>query len=356
MLEFEMAILGFLILVSAFFSGSEIALFSLSRIKVRMMVKEGRRGAKSVHKLKKDPHRLLITVMLGNTLANIAAASLATFVATETFGSWGVGLATGVMTLLILVFGEITPKSLAIAHAEGLSLLAAPLLEAISYFLIPVATILESLTGGILRIFGIKKEEGSMTLTEDEIKAIVSMGAEDGVIEKGEEKLIRKVFEFNDIPVKEIMVPKEKMTCLDGDQILGECLGMLTNTPFTRIPVYRGSPDRKENFVGILYRKDVLTYTGRDEFHRKIWRIARKPPFFVDENQKVDDLLDEFQKRRIHLAIVIDDKKQVKGLVTLEDSLEELVGEIVDETDIVKPKKKKPKIEGRGRLIGSRKL
>ncbi len=319
------------------FSGIEIAFFSLSDIKVRNLVEKKVKNAKAVKKLKDNPERLLITILIGNNVVNIGAASFATVVATNLFGSSGVGIATGVMTFLVLVFGEITPKTIANTKNEKISLMTARPLLLLMYILYPIIWVLELITKFIAKLTG---GEENAIVSEEELKTMAKVGVEEKAIEKYEGEIISKVFELNDITASDIMTVKSEMEILDSELELCEALPIIAKSPFSRIPIYK---DEKYNIVGVVYTKDILKEGSKcivnpdkyDDRDLKLSDVCRKP-LFVPGQRLINDLLKDFQKKHIQLALVVDESGGLIGLVTLEDILEELVGEIIDETDIEK--------------------
>jgi len=318
-----------LLFISALFSSSETAFTALNKARVRRLKDQKVKGAVLLERLIEDQQRLLSTLLLGNNLVNIFIASLATKLATDYFGNAGVGIATGLVTFLIIIFGEITPKNYAVRHAERVALLAAPLIAALSYVLYPVARVFVLLSNSLLRMLGQEVIKGQPFLTPEEIKAIVAIGEEEGVLEEEERKMIHSILEFGDTIVKEIMVPRTDIVALPEDTTLKEALEVARKEGYSRIPVYSGSID---NIVGILYVKDIIVFLERGKMDLKVKEIMREP-FFVPETKRVDELLKEFQKNKTHMAIVLDEYGGTAGLVTLEDVLEEIVGEIFDEYD-----------------------
>jgi CBS domain containing-hemolysin-like protein len=321
----EYIILIILILFSAFFSSSETALFSLSEVKARILLEQKRKGAGVLYKLKRNPEKLIVTILLGNNIVNIAASALATVISTNLFGSFGVGIAIGVMTFLILVFGEIIPKSIAIAKAEKLSLLIAKPILFFMYLFWPLVWFF----GWVAKIAGSSK----ILVSASEIKTTAVMGLESGSIEKDEEKIIERAVEFADIDAEDVMTPRVDMFYLDGSLTLSKALSDIVGSPFSRIPIYL---ENKDNIIGILYIKDVLRHIAEmDKDDIKLSYLSKKP-FIVPEKMAINNLFKEFQRRHIHMAIAVDEYGGVTGLVTMEDLLEELVGEILDESDLDK--------------------
>lgn len=326
-----------LIVLSACFSGIEIAFFSLSEIKVRNLVEKKVKNSRTVKRLKDNPERLLITILIGNNVVNIGAASLATVVATSFFGSSGVGIATGVMTFLVLVFGEITPKSIANVKNEKISLFVAKPLLFLMYVLYPIILILELITKFITKLTG---GQVKALVSEEELKTMAKVGVEEQAIEKHEGEIISKVFELNDITADDVMTISSEMQILDSAMKLCDALPIISESPFSRIPIYK---DDKGNIVGVVYVKDILAESSQcviapekyNKTAKTLMDISRKP-LFVPGQRLIYDLLKDFQKKHLQIAIVVDESGSVLGLVTLEDILEELVGEIIDETDIEK--------------------
>jgi len=318
-----------LVFLSGIFSGSETAIISISNAKVRSLVKENLRGANTLSLLKKNPHKLLITILIGNNLVNIGASVLATVVFTEFFGSSGLGIATGVMTLFILIFGEITPKSFATKYSVKVSLLAAKPLYIMQIVFSPIIWFLDKIVKFLIKIFGedIKDDQ----VSEEEIKAIIDIGAEEGSILKAEKELLKNVLQFNDIHVEEVMTPRVSVDALPIESTLQEAVDFVIHKSHSRIPVYK---DTIDNIVGIITIKDVLIMSEKYHTNKKLENVELKKPIVVPVSKKIDVLFREFQYARTHLAIVIDEYGGTAGIVTLEDLLEEIVGEIIDESDI----------------------
>ncbi|MCK4433557.1 MAG: HlyC/CorC family transporter, partial [Methanomicrobia archaeon] len=242
------------------------------------------------------------------------------------FGSKGIGVAVGVMTFLILVFGEITPKSYAIRKAESLALFVAPLFDFLSKIFYPINIAFN----GISNLFLGKNVKNTPTFTEDEIKTLIDVGEEEGTIAEDEKEMITSIFEFGDTRIKEIMVPRVDIVCAEAEETLKEVLNKAIKAGCSRLPVYK---DTVDNIVGILYVKDLLKYLKDGNFNVSADKIKREA-YFIPETKRADDLLREMQKKRVHMAIVISEYGGVMGLVTLEDLLEEIVGEIFDEYDV----------------------
>lgn len=316
-----------LILLSAFFSGSEIALFSIGEARVRALVEEGRRGSAGLRRLKSNPERLLATILVGNNIVNIAAASLATAFALELYGSEGVAYATGVMTLLVLIFGEVTPKGLASANAVKVSLWVAPIFHFLSRVLFPVVVPLEALTRWFVRR---SQREGAPTITEGEIREMTTLAHERGSIDEHERQIIERAFWLDERRAWDIMTPRVDIFAWPAHYTLARIAAELPAVRYSRIPVYRETVDEIE---GVLYTRDAYQALVSGQRDVSLGSLAREP-LFVPGSVPLTRLLSDFQTRRIHLGVVIDEYGGTDGLVTLEDILEELVGEIVDETDV----------------------
>jgi putative hemolysin len=321
----QIIILVVLLVLSGFFSSSEIALFSISRTKVRYLAEQGDKSFKLIRKMKEDPHKLLSTILIGNNVVNVGAAALATSITIGYFPNYAVGVATGVMTLFILIFGEVLPKSFATQNNIVIAKISIYPLYWLSVVLHPVLILLNF----IPRITGrIKK---SPTITEDELKSLVEVVQEEGEIKRTEKELIHKIFQFDDTNTSEIMTPRGDMFVIDASQELD--LEAIAKRGFTRIPVIEG--DTKA-VIGILNVKDLLLNQAAGDEKIKIREIMREP-YFVPENKKLDQLLHQFKNRKTHMAIVVDEHGGISGLITLEDALEEIIGEIEDETDRSEP-------------------
>ena len=330
MVQLELAVpaLAGLVGLSAFFSGLEVALVSLERGQLRRLVNEKRSGSHSLAKLKSNPKRMLITILLGVNLANIGAAAVATDVAIEAFGNLGIGIATGIMTFILLVFGDITPKAYCYARAEKVSLAFARAILAIQYVLYPVVVFLELVTRGMLRIARI--DEKPKKLSEAEVRAILDIGVEEQVLMKEEREMMKEVLEFHDTAVRAIMVPRSNMFVLSARLLIWDALPLTNESGFSRIPIVEDN--NKDIVIGIVHIRDILRALEAKTTYMMLKDIARKP-LFVSKDMLISKLLKELQARHLQLAIVVDEFGSTEGLVTLEDVIEELVGEITDEND-----------------------
>ena len=322
----QIIILVILIALSGFFSSSETALTTVSRFKIRTMADAGDRRARMVQKVTGNTGKMLSAILIGNNIVNISASSLATVVFMNMFGNAGAGIATGVMTLLVLIFGEVTPKNLASRRALSISLQVAGIINALMIVLTPIIFVMNHIVSGILYIAGANKPEKN-SMTEEEFRTIVDVGNESGAIENGEKDYINNLFDFSDTQVKELMIPRIDVTMINVNWSYSQIRSVFMKDKYTRFPVYEQDSD---HVIGILNMKDLLTRDERETF--SIRKNLRKP-FFTYEFKNADDLFDEMRKKRIHMAIVLDEYGSVSGIVTLEDLLEELVGDIRDEFD-----------------------
>lgn len=322
----EIIVLIILITLSAFFSGVELATMSISLLKIRTLVKLNKPGAKSLYRIKRSPNRLLITILIGNNLVNIAAASLVTVMATEIFGAAGAGIAVGVTTLLILFFGEITPKTFAVQNAEKISLSIAKPLEILMFMLFPLVVIFEYFTRFLGRFSSKKK-----MLSEDELRAIVTISKEEGLVDREAMEMIHSVLDFEETRVSKILTPRKWIVMLDENLSVTEAVEKIKSLPYDRFPIYRYSED---NVVGVIDNLDIIRNLGNRR--KKLKDIAIKP-IFVSNDDYIDAVLLKFKTRGRKMAIVMDNKK-VQGIVTLQDVIEEIIGDIF-EKEIYKQRK-----------------
>jgi CBS domain containing-hemolysin-like protein len=321
-------ILFVLLLLSAFFSSSETALTTVNKLRIRTLADDDVRGAKTVIKLIEDPGRMLTAILIGNNIVNISASSIATVMATNFFDSKWVGLVIGILTFLILVFGEITPKSMATIYAEKLSLRVAGPIYFIAKLLTPIIFIMNKICNGILLLFRMDPSAKSAAITENEFRTILDFSQEEGVIESEERRMITNVVDFGDSLAKDVMVPRIDMAFANADFTYEELVQAFSEEKYTRMPVYSESRD---NVIGIVNLKDVFFYNG-DTKNFNILDIMREP-YFTYEYKKTSELLIEMRRNSIPLAIVLDEYGATAGLITIEDLLEEIVGEIRDEYD-----------------------
>ncbi|USZ71319.1 hemolysin family protein [Natronosalvus halobius] len=318
-----------LIGVSAFFSSSEIAMFSLPKHRVEGMVEEGVPGAERVQALKSDPHRLLVTILVGNNVANIAMSSIATAVLSIHFGGLvGVLIATFGITAIVLLFGESAPKSYAVEHTETWSVRTAKPLKATEYLLYPLVVLFDYLTRQINRLTG--SATGAIEtpyVTRDEIQEMIESGEREGVLEEEEHEMLTRIFRFNNTIVKEVMTPRLDMTAVPRDAGIDEAIETSIQSGHARIPVYEGSLD---NVQGVVHIRDLVRDLNYGESTDLTMDDVIRPTLHVPESKNVDELLGEMRENRMHMAIVIDEFGTTEGLVTMEDMVEEIVGEILE--------------------------
>jgi CBS domain containing-hemolysin-like protein len=325
----EIPIFIICILLSAFFSSSEVALIGITRAKVRTLVNDGKPGSKAVAALKESPEHFLITILIGNTIVNITAASIATAIAIQAFGDIGVGIATGFVVIVLLVFGEIGPKIYAARASDSFALAVAPVILFLSRIFSPVIWLVERVSPTL----GIGKEVSEPAVTEEEIKEWIDVGKEEGTIEQGEQDMLYSVLEFGDTTAREIMTPRVDVILMEDTVTFEEAIRIFNETGFSRIPVYH---DQIDNITGILNVKDVFSAMVSRRTTSTIKEIMYDP-MFVPETKKIDDLLKELQVHRVQMAIIIDEYSSFVGIATVEDILEELVGDIMDEYDKEEP-------------------
>jgi CBS domain containing-hemolysin-like protein len=324
-MSYQIIVLIALVLLSGFFSSAETALFSISKVKARHIAKTRGKTNTLIKKMKEDPHKLLSTILIGNNLVNVAASAIATALAIKLVVNHAVGIATGVMTLAILIFGEIFPKSLATRNNIFIAKLVIIPLYWLSILFSPLILILNFIPQITRKI------QRKHKVTEEELMTFVEVVEEEGEIKEEEKELISNIFEFDDTNASEIMTPRGDMFVIDADETLD--LEGILKSGFTRIPVIE---DDIDHVVGILNIKDLFMEQAKGNGKIDVRNIMNKP-YFVPEYKKLDSLLQQFKKRKQHMAIVVDEHGGVSGLITLEDALEEIVGEIVDETDKDEP-------------------
>ena len=320
-------ILVLLLALSAFFSSAETALTTVNKIKLKTMADDGDKRAVRVLNVVERPKKMLSAILIGNNIVNLSASSLATTLAIDIFGSVGAGIATGILTLLILIFGEITPKSLATLNSTNLSLLFAPIIGSLMWLLTPVIAIVNFFAGIIIKLFGIDPDFKDETITEEEIRTMVDVSHESGAIEGDERTMIHKVFDFSDACAKEVMIPRIDMTMVDADISYQDLISVFKEDMYTRIPVCE--PDT-ENIIGIVNMKDFLGVLPSDDFNV---RDFIRDVYFTFEMKNVSDLFDEMREEAATVSIVLDEYGDLAGMITMEDLLEEIVGEIRDEYD-----------------------
>lgn len=324
---YQIIILLILLALSAFFSSNETALMSVNRIRLRSLADEGnKRASMALDILEDQMPKLLSAILIGNNIVNISASSLATTLA-YSFGGYMVSIVTLILTVLILIFGEITPKNYATINAEKITLRYIPIFKFLMTIMTPVIFIINLFSRGVMRLMRVDPDAASKAMTEEELRTIVDVSHEDGVIESDEKEMIYNVFDLGDATAKDIMVPRVHVTFADVESTYDELIEIFREDKFTRLPVYK---DSQNNIVGIINMKDLLLYDKNEEF--VIDRFLRKP-HFTYETKSISDLLVEMKDSTFNIAIVLDEYGDMAGLITLEDILEEIVGEIHDEYD-----------------------
>lgn len=316
-----------LLVLSALFSSSETALTTVNRIRVRTLAGQGDKRAMTLLAVLQNPEKMLSVILIGNNVVNLYASSLATTVTLSLFGSKLVGVATGILTLAVLVFGEVAPKTMASRNAEQIALRAAGPVKCLMWLFTPLVFVVNNLARLVMKLFGADRPGKRELMTAEELRTIVQVGHEDGVIENSERKMIDNVFDFGDRSARDIMIPRIDMTCIDVEAGYDELMEVVREEKYTRIPVYKESAD---TIVGILNIKDLL-FRAQDKPFR-IAELMRKP-LFTYEQKKTSELMVEMRKNYTNLAIVLDEYGVTAGMVTMEDILEEIVGEIRDEYD-----------------------
>ena len=317
-----------LLALSAFFSSAETAYTTINRIRLRTLIEEGNTAAKRVERIIHNPGKMLSAILIGNNIVNLSASSLMTIFSTNVFGSRSVGAATGVLTLLVLIFGEISPKTMASVHAERIALLYSVPVSALIWLLTPVIFIVNVLSRGLMLLLRIDPDKKNGNFTTNELRTIMEVSHEEGVLENEEKVMINNVFDFGDTQAKDIMIPRADMVFANIDDSYDDLLEIFKKEMFTRLPVYENTTD---NVIGIINMKDLLLHEGpKEDFHiRNILREAH----FTYEYKKISELMLEMKDYSVNFTIVLDEYGSTAGLITFEDLLEEIVGEIRDEYD-----------------------
>lgn len=320
-----------LIVLSAFFSSAETALVSINRIRMRTLSESGDKRAARVLRITDGSGKMLSAILIGNNIVNLSASSLATTLATKHFGSAGAGIATGVLTFLILIFGEVSPKTMATIYADRMALSISGVIEVLMLVMTPLIFIINKLAGGFLFLLRVNPKNAASQITEADLRTIVDVSQESGVIEHEERNMIHNLFDFGDAEAKEIMVPRIDMTFVRADATYAEVLEVFRKDMYTRLPVYEDATDK---VIGIINMKDFLLQDDNEDFSV---RSMLREPYFTYEHKNTADLFIEMRQSSISLAIVLDEYGDTAGLITLEDLLEEIVGEIRDEFDEDEP-------------------
>lgn len=323
----QLVIIGILVFLSAFFSSSETALVTVNKIRMKNLAENGDKRAARVLKVTSNSGKMLSAILIGNNIVNIGASSIATMLAVDIWGDIGSGIATGALTLIVLIFGEVTPKTMATIKADSFALAIAGIIDVLMFILTPVIFIINNLASGVLWLLRVNPNEADKAMTEDEIRTIVDESQESGAIEDEEREMIHNVFDFGDSLAKEIMIPRIDMTFVEADATFEELIELYRENKYTRYPVYEESTDY---VIGIINMKDVILLKNEEDF--SIRKIIREP-YLTYEHKNTADLFIEMRKASIPIAIVLDEYGVTAGMITLEDLLEEIVGEIRDEYD-----------------------
>ena len=323
----QLVILLFLLLLSAFFSSAETALTTANIIRIHSLAEDGNRRASITEKILNNSPKMLSAVLIGNNIVNISASSLATIFAQHMFGNYAVSIATGILTILVLIFGEIIPKTLATMFSGKLALIYSPVIYALMWLLTPVIFVINQISQFLLLLLHIDMSKRGTIITETELRTMVDVSHKEGIIETEERKMINNVFDFGDAEAKDVMVPRIDMAMADVNSSFNDLLELFQKERFTRIPIYENSTD---NVIGIINMKDLLLYDKKEDFN--VRNFLRKA-FYTYESKKLSELMREMKKTSVNIIIVLDEYGVTVGLITIEDLLEEIVGDIRDEYD-----------------------
>lgn len=316
-----------LICLSAFFSSAETSMTTVNKIRIQSLAEQGDKRAKILLTVIEDSGKLLSTILIGNNIVNISASSLATALTMRLFGNAAVSISTGILTLLVLIFGEITPKTMASLYAEKMALSYARIIHLLMFLLTPVIFLINKLAKGVLTLLRVDDSVKGNTITEHELRTLVNVGHEEGVIEKEERQMIYNVFDFGDSQAQDVMVPRIDVSFADVNSSYEDLIGLFREEKHTRFPVYEETTD---NIIGIVNVKDLLLTDQKDFTLRKILRDA----YFTYEYKKTSELLMEMKENSVSFAVVLDEYGATSGIITLEDLVEEIVGDIHDEYDV----------------------
>ena len=347
----QLIVLIVLLLLSAFFSSAETSLTTVNKLRIRSLVEEGNKRAKMISNLIENPSKMLSAILIGNNIVNLYASSLTTTLVMDVFGNAYAALGTGILTLFILIFGEITPKTLATVHAEKMAFFYAPVISLMTKVLTPVIFLLNKLSGVFLLLFRVDPNAKNNVMTENELLTIVDVSHEDGVIESEERLMITNVVDFGDSLAKDVMVPRIDMAFADVEMTYDELVAAFEKDMYTRLPVYS---ETRDNVIGIINMKDVFFFRGnKEDFNIKDFL---RTPYFTYEYKKTSELLRELKKATNSLAIVLDEYGATAGLLTIEDLIEEIVGEIRDEYDTDEEDAIQKTAENEYTILGTTKL
>ena len=334
---FSILIITVLLVLSAFFSGSETALTAASWPRLHQLARTGDARAQRVNKLRERRDRLIGAILLGNNGLNIAASALATEIMVRAFGKAGVAYATLAMTVIVLIFAEVLPKTYALGHADKVALAVAPAMRVVVVVLSPVTAAVQAVIGGMLRLLGVAAEgEGRAISGHDELRGAIDLHAREGAVVKHERDMLGSILDLADVEVGEVMVHRRNVATIDADQPAARIVEQVVASPYTRLPLWRGEPD---SVIGVLHAKDVLraVLEHRADLDALDITALASPPWFIPETTTLLRQLQAFRRRRTHFALVVDEYGALMGIVTLEDILEEIVGDIADEHDVPVP-------------------
>ena len=321
-------LLVLLVLMSAFFSSAETALINMSKIRLKHLVKENVKNADKLEKLYEDSNKLIGAILIGNNIVNVATSSIATIITTSMFSNAGLGISVGLTTLVILIFGEITPKNLALQNSESISLFVAPIILFLVRIFTPILFILNNISKLLSSLLGQRNDDKKPTITQDELKTIVDVSNQEGVLQTDETEMIQNIFEFKDLTVDDIMIQRRDIVAISSDMSYDEIIEVFKNRQLSRLPIYE---DTIDDIIGVLYAKDLFfNEHNKEEFDIK---TLMREPVFVNEFVKISDFFKKMQQVKTHIAIVLDEYGGVAGIVTMEDLVESIVGDIYDEYD-----------------------
>ena len=321
-----------MILLSAFFSSAETALTMVNRHRMRTLSESGNKSASKVLKMLDEPSKMLSTILIGNNIVNISASALMTTYTSEVFGNKYIGVATGILTLCVLLFGEITPKTLATMYSDKIAMVYIHIISPLVVILTPAIWLVDKLSNAIFLLIRVDKDKAKEQMTEGELRTIFDVSEEDGVIEKEEKSMINNVVDFGDSNAKDVMVPRADMAYISADSGLDEVVEVFGEENYSRLPVYA---DTKDEVIGIVYLKDLFFFQNQSGKNTPFSvRNIMREPFFVYEYQKTSSIMAEMRDRFVSMAIVLDEYATAVGLITIEDLIEEIVGEIRDEFDM----------------------
>ncbi len=319
-----------LLFISAFFSGAETALMTVSRVRLRQVAKKHTTAVKIIETILVKPEKLIGTILIGNNVVNIAMSAIATAIALSIWGNSGIVYVTIVLTIVVLIFAEMLPKVYGRYHSERFSMIAAPILKVIMTIFNPVTVAATYIVKKLLLLLGIDITKSKRSVvTEGEVKTLINMSWEDGSITAEEKDMLARIFTLNDKTVADVMIPRKRMVTLRSDYTISQALSTIKRNGYSRYPVRRG---KSQEIIGFIHAKDLLGKTGKKKL--SMMKKLIRPPYFIADTKKINSQLRHFKSRRLHMAIVLNDQGEVKGLLALEDILEQMVGNIDDEFDM----------------------